>query len=70
MSEKISMRLQTPEDENGNRKDIHPITTSDEVIVNPDSVESVTLSEKLNQISGIQIQKNKPDFPCIWAKPV
>ena len=57
MAEKISMRLQTPPDETGNRKDIHPITTSDEVIVNPDSTKSVTLSEKLNQISGIQIQK-------------
>ena len=70
MAEKISMRLQTPPDENGNRKDIHFITTADEVIVNPDSPESATLSEKLNQLSGIQIQKNKPSFPCIWAKPV
>lgn len=70
MAEKISMRLQTPPDENGNRKDIHPVTTTDEVIVNPDSTKSVTLSEKLNQISGIQIQKNQPNFPCIWAKPV
>ena len=70
MSEKISMRLQTPPDEKGNRKDIHPITTTDEVIVNPDSKDSTTLSEKLNQISGIQIQETQPKFPCIWAKPV
>ena len=70
MAQKISMRLQTPPDENGTRKDIHPVTTTDEVIVNPDSQKSITLSEKLNQISGIQIQKNQPSFPCIWAKPV
>ena len=70
MTEKISMRLQTPPDENGNRKDIHPVTTTDEVIVNPDSLNSVTLSEKLDQVTGIQIQTTQPTFPCIWAKPV
>lgn len=70
MSEKISMRLQTPPDGDGQRKDIHPITTSDEVIVNPDATNSITLSEKLNQISTIKIQSTQPSFPCIWAKPV
>lgn len=70
MSEKISMRLQTPPDANGNRKDINLVTTADEVIVNPDSANSTTLSEKLDQISGIQLQDSQPKFPCIWAKPV
>lgn len=70
MANKISMRLQTPPDENGHRKDIHPITTSDEVIINPGSPESVTLTDKLDQISSIQIQPTQPTFPCIWAKPV
>lgn len=67
MAEKISMRLQTPPDENGNRKDIHLVTSSDEVIVDPDG-ENITLTNKLTQISTIQIQENKPEFPCIWAK--
>lgn len=70
MINKMSMRIQTPPDENGDRKDIHPITTTDEVIVNPDSENPVTLTEKLNQVSAIQIQRTQPDFPCIWAKPV
>ena len=33
MSGKIKGRLQTPVDGSGNRKDIHLITTSDEVLV-------------------------------------
>lgn len=70
MANKISMRLQTPPDENGERKDIHPVTTADEVIVYPDTTNAVTLTERLNQISSIQIQPTQPDFPCIWAKPV
>ena len=64
MAEKISMRLQTPPDENGKRKDIHLVTSAEEVIVS----EGVSLSDKLNQIASIQIQENKPTFPCIWAK--
>ena len=70
MAEKISMRLQTPPDAKGNRKDISLVTTSDEVIVNPSSTNSSTLTEKLDQISCIQVQATQPKFPCIWAKPV
>lgn len=70
MAEKISMRLQTPPDENGERKDIHPITTTDEVIVNVSGKDPITLSDKLDQVSTIQIQESQPTFPCIWAKPV
>ena len=70
MAEKISMRLQTPADDQGVRKDIHLINTTDEVIVDPDSPNSLTLTEKLNQIGTIQISGTKPNFPCIWAMPV
>lgn len=70
MPSKISMRLQTPPDENGQRQDIHPITSADEVIINPESPDSVTLTDKLNQISTIQLQATQPTFPCIWAKPI
>jgi hypothetical protein len=66
---KISMRLQTPPDETGNRKDIHIVTTSDEVIVNPDSSSSMTLTERLGH-GEVQITDEKPSFPCIWAQPV
>ena len=69
MAEKVSMRLQTPPDSSGKRKDINLITTSDEVIVNP-SGKSSTLTDKLNQISGIRVQATQPSYPCIWAKPV
>ena len=80
MANKIAMRMQTPADRNGVRTDIHPITTTDEVIVNADSENPITLTEKLDKIveetSGIKnyasivIQKEQPDFPCLWAKPV
>ncbi len=66
---KIAMRLQTPPDANGDRVDIHPVTTTDEVIVDPDSPNALTLTEKLEQ-SEIKIQREQPAFPCIWARPV
>lgn len=34
MAEKVTMKLQTPADGAGRRKDIHLITSSDEVIIN------------------------------------
>lgn len=67
---KISMRLQTPVDENGNRVDIHPVTTTDEVIVDAETSSPIMLTEKLDQITSIQIQETQPKFACIWAKPV
>lgn len=71
MADKISLRFQTPEDSNGNRKDIHMITSTDEVIdVSSDPNETKTLSETLRQTGTIQIQAEQPDFACIWAKPV
>ena len=50
---KIAGRLQTPPDESGKRKDIHLINTTDEVIVNPDADDSMTLTEKLEEMQNI-----------------
>lgn len=69
--EKISVRLQTPiTDENPVRKDIHIVTSSDEVIVDKGDGDSKTLTEVLGEINGIQLQTAKPNFPCLWAKPL
>lgn len=68
-SKKLSMRLQTPPDKNGNRTDIHVVTSSDEVIVNPSSSNPETLTNTINHM-GIKIQSTKPEYACIWAKPV
>lgn len=77
MANKISMRMQTPADKTGARTDIHPITTTDEVIVNPDSEKPITLTKKLDEIAeeskkfaSLVIQEEQPDFPCLWAKPI
>lgn len=70
MAEKISLRLQTPVDDNGNRKDVHIVTSSDEVIVDQLSDESKTLTEVLKEMGTIQVQEEQPEFACIWAKPV
>ena len=70
MAEKISLRLQTPADDNGNRKDVHIVTSSDEVIVDQLSDESKTLTEVLKEMGTIQVQEEQPEFACIWAKPV
>ena len=70
MSKKISMRIQTPPNDEGVRTDIHPITTADEVIVYPESDNPVTLTEKLKELSSIVVQEEQPTFPCLWAKPV
>lgn len=69
MANKISMLLQTPADSLGKRTDIHPITTTDEVIVDSTSSSSKTLTKKLDEISVIQVQSSQPSYPCIWAKP-
>lgn len=70
MTKKIAMRLQTPPDENGERCDVHVVTTADEVIVDPNSENPSTLTKRLDQIGTVRIQKTQPAFPCIWAKPV
>ena len=60
---KVSMRLQTPVDGNGNRTDIHVITSADEVITNPSDANPKMLTEKLdiidNSISAVTSTANK-----------
>lgn len=69
-SQKISGRLQTPADSTGTRTDIHLITTTDEVIVNPDSEDdSHTLTEELDRIGKPQVSNSQPNYPCVWLQP-
>lgn len=69
MSKKISYRMQTPPNpENGERYDIHPVTTTDEVIVNPDSNNPITLTDQLKKMSGITISSTKPNHSGLWAR--
>ena len=77
MANKISMRMQTPADRDGVRKDIHPITTTDEVIVDSQSENPITLTKKIQDMeastqnyASVVVQDEKPDFPCLWAKPI
>lgn len=66
---KISYRMQTPPNtETGERIDIHPVTTTDEVIVNPDSNNPITLTEQLKKMSGVVISSTKPNHSCMWAR--
>lgn len=68
MAEKISMRFQTPADSQGRRKDIHPYTTTDEVIVDAASQTPSTLTDKLSGLMSFKISATKPDKPCLWGK--
>lgn len=73
MEEIIISRMKTPEDKNGNRKLVDPLTSSDAVII---SNSKKTLTKRLEEITdlssrgGIIIadEENKPDGPCIWGK--
>nr|DAO90437.1 MAG TPA: hypothetical protein [Caudoviricetes sp.]DAP23468.1 MAG TPA: hypothetical protein [Caudoviricetes sp.] len=68
MAEKVTMKLQTPADGAGRRKDIYLITSSDEVIIDPDSPTPITLTEKLKTLSDIKVQRDKPSTPGLWAR--
>ena len=83
MANKISLRMQSPVDPlTGERSDIHPITTEDEVIVHSKLNGNITLKRELeiihndiNSKSGglpVYIQDEFPDgkYPCIWAKKI
>ena len=77
MANKISMSVQTPADRDGVRKDIHPITTTDEVIVDAQSENPITLTKKIQDMeastqnyASVVVQDEQPDFPCLWAKPI
>ena len=55
---KVSMRLQTPVDSQGNRTDIHVITSTDEVLVDPSSETPSTLTEKIEEMDNLT-EENK-----------
>jgi hypothetical protein len=65
--EKIIGRLQTPQDSNGERKDIHPITDADAVLIDENS----TLTDYIEKNGlGIQMQEEQPTSACFWIKPL
>lgn len=76
MAEKITARLQTPEDANGVRKDVHLITTAEEVIVHPGSEQAEALESYLGKISSgddpVIIADNQPTVnrPTMWFQPI
>ena len=60
-------RLQTPEDENGERHEIHLITGADSVVYN----EQQTVKDKLDEIgNGVVVSETIPDHSCLWIQPV
>ena len=65
--EKIIGRLQTPQDSNGERKDIHLITDADAVLIDDNS----TLTDYIEKNGlGIQMQEEQPTSACFWIKPL
>lgn len=72
MADKIKGRLQTPIDETtGERKDIHLITTSDEVLVSDTNNETKTLTDVLKNLhTNIVISSvdSKPTYPTLWFR--
>ena len=72
MAEKISGRFQTPADKDGNRTDIHPITSSDEVLLS-DAVNGgtgKTLTDYIKNNTFVISEKNGPvpAGPCFRFK--
>ena len=64
MVEAIKVRMQTPPDANGNRKDMYPITDASAVIYN-----NQTVKERLDR-SNFVISTTKPDYACMWLDPM
>ena len=56
---KITARLQTPADSSGTRKDVHLVTTDNEVLVDADTANSRNLETKLQEMRTV-ISKSKP----------
>lgn len=63
---KVATKLQTPENSEGERTDMYPITSSDEVLMAGD--ENTNLTEKLNNM--IVVQAAQPDHACLWLRPM
>lgn len=69
MSEYIIDRIMTPADSTGKRYSIHPVTTSDAVIV--DTTTGKTLEEFITNLNGSFIaspSETQPDSVGFWAK--
>ena len=56
---KITARLQTPADSSGTRKDVHLVTTDNEVLVDADTANSRNLETKLQEMRTV-IWKSQP----------
>ena len=56
---KITARLQTPADSSGTRKDVHLVTTDNEVLVDADTANSRNLETKLQEMRTV-ISKSQP----------
>lgn len=61
----IPIKIHSPEDENGNRKDMFPVTGSDQVIM---ADGETTLTDKLDGM--IEMTTIQPDHPCLWLNPM
>lgn len=53
MSDKITARLQTPVDGAGERKDVHLVSTTDELIVYPDTEEPITGTDWVHHVDEV-----------------
>ena len=73
MAIKLTSRLQTPADSDGTRKDVHLITTEDEVIMDyDDAAKSRTLKTKFQEVRPV-ISKSQPQSTSfkssfLWGK--
>ena len=69
---KITARLQTPADSSGTRKDVHLVTTDNEVLVDSETANSRNLETKLQEmrpvVSKSQPIVNKYKSSFIWFK--
>ena len=69
---KITARLQTPADSSGTRKDVHLVTTDNEVLVDSETAKSRNLETKLQEmrpvISKSQPTVNKYKSSFVWFK--
>ena len=68
MANRIKGRLLTPVDEDGNRTDIHLITTSYEVLVQKEDGTKVLTDVLNNMHTNIEIGPEQPEFPTVWFR--
>ena len=63
-----STRLQTPEDANGRRRDVHLETISNAVVVIDEKGVSSDLTSVINDYIPVQISEAKPKASCLWIR--